>query len=220
MKNVAVGDTRNFALIGHSHDGKTSVGEALLHTAGATRELGRVDDGSAVLLTEPEEKERKATFSSALYSFDWNGKHFTLVDTPGDPNFLADGQVALAALDGAILVLSAVDGAKVGTETMWRSARRAGASLLAFVNGLDRERADLTAAVESLEKIDAKPALLTLPIGSGEELSGVAHEGGGEGQRGRDPRGARRRGDGGTREARGGRGRVRRHPAREVPRGG
>jgi elongation factor G len=173
MKNVAVGDTRNFALIGHSHDGKTSVGEALLHTAGATRELGRVDDGSAVLLTEPEEKERKATFSSALYSFDWNGKHFTLVDTPGDPNFLADGQVALAALDGAILVLSAVDGAKVGTETMWRSARRTGASLLAFVNGLDRERADLTAAVESLEKIDAKPALLTLPIGSGEELSGV-----------------------------------------------
>jgi elongation factor G len=173
MKNVAVGDTRNFAIVGHSHDGKTTLGEALLHASGATPELGHVDDGSAVLLTQPEEKERKSTFSSAIFGFDWNGKHLTLIDTPGDPNFLADGQVALSALDGGILVLSAVDGAKVGTETMWRAARRSGASLLAFVNGLDRDRADLTAAVESLEKIEAKPALLVLPIGSGESLSGV-----------------------------------------------
>ena len=173
MKNVAVGDTRNFALVGHSHDGKTTLGEALLHAAGATPELHHVDDGSAVLLTQPEEKERKSTFSSATFGFDWNGKHLTLVDTPGDPNFLADGQIALSALDAGILVLSAVDGAKVGTETMWRSARRTGVSLLAFVSGLDRDRADLGAAVESLEKIDAKPALLVLPIGSGEALSGV-----------------------------------------------
>ncbi len=173
MKNVAVVDTRNFALVGHSHDGKTTLGEALLHAAGAIPVLGHVDDGSAVLLTQPEEKERKSTFSSATFGFDWNGKHLTLVDTPGDPNFLADGQIALSALDAGILVLSAVDGAKVGTETMWRSARRTGVSLLAFVSGLDRDRADLGAAVESLEKIDAKPALLVLPIGSGEALSGV-----------------------------------------------
>ena len=81
--------------------------------------------------------------------------------------------MALSALDGAVLVVSAVDGAKVGTENMWRSARRSGAPVLAFVNGLDRDRADLAASVESLEKIDARPALLVLPIGSGEGLSGV-----------------------------------------------
>ncbi len=93
--------------------------------AGAVRAPGRVDDGSSVLLTQPEEKERKSTFSSATFGFDWQGKHLTLIDTPGDPNFLADGQIALSALDGGILVLSAVDGAKVGTEIMWRSARLA-----------------------------------------------------------------------------------------------
>ncbi|MEN8183015.1 MAG: elongation factor G [Myxococcota bacterium] len=173
MKNVAVGDTRSFAIVGHSQEGKTSLGEALLHAAGATPELGRVDDGSSQLLTQAEEKERKATFGCAVYAFDWEGRHCTLVDTPGDPNFLADGQVAMAALDGAILVVSAVDGVKVGTETMWRTGARAGAALLAFVNGLDRERADLDATVESLAKMGAKPAVLALPIGSGEELSGV-----------------------------------------------
>jgi elongation factor G len=173
MKNVEVRDTRSFALIGHSKDGKTTLGEALLHTAGATHAPGRVDDGSSVLDFAPEEKERHATLASSVYSFDWSGKHLTTVDTPGDPNFQADGQVALSALDGGVLVVSAVDGAKVGTESMWRAAGRSGVPLLAFVNGLDRERADFAKALESLEKMEVKVAPLALPIGAGETLSGI-----------------------------------------------
>ncbi len=173
MKDVKVGETRNFAIVGHSGDGKTSLGEALLHRAGATPSQGSVTDGTSVLNHLPEEKERHTTISSSVYGFDWNGLHLTLVDTPGDSNFQADGQVALNALDGAVLLVSAVDGAKVGTDRMLRYCRERGIPMVGFVNGLDRERADLDAAVESLVKIEANPVLLTLPIGEGEGLSGV-----------------------------------------------
>ena len=126
MKNVSVESTRNFALVGHAADGKTSLGDALLHRAGATPVHGKVDDGSSVLNHLPEEKERRSTISSSVFGFDWNGHHLTLVDTPGDPNFIADGQIALQGLDGAVLVVSGVDGPKVGTEKMLRTLERLG----------------------------------------------------------------------------------------------
>jgi elongation factor G len=173
MQNVDVGKTRNFALIGHTSDGKTSLGEAILHAAGATPERGSVDDASSVLDHTPEEKTRHHTLTSAVYGFDWDGLHLTLVDTPGDPNFQGDGQVALHALDGAILVVSAVDGAKVGTESMWRAADRAQIPVLGFVSGLDKDRGDFAAATASLKDLGANPIPVVLPIGSGSGLSGL-----------------------------------------------
>jgi elongation factor G len=173
MKNVKVGDTHNFALIGHSGDGKTSVGEAMLHVAGATDELGSVTAGTSSLNSLPEEKERHTTITTSFYAFDWNDKHLTLVDTPGDSNFQADGRIALQGLDGGILVVNAVGGAKVGTQRMLKACKESGIPTLAFVNGLDRERANLAAAIASLKAIDAAPAVVALPIGEGEDLSGV-----------------------------------------------
>ncbi len=173
MKNVKVSDTHNFAVVGHAAHGKTSLGEAVLHAAGATNVLGKVTDGSSTLNHLPEEKERQTTISSTIYVFDWNDKHLTLVDTPGDPNFQADGRVALHALDGAVLVVSAVEGARIGTQRMWSACEEGGLPVLAYVNGLDRERADLDAAVESLRGLGISPALITLPIGEPSSLSGV-----------------------------------------------
>jgi elongation factor G len=174
MKDVDVVDTRNFALVGHSGDGKTSLGEAILVRAGALPAAGDVAAGTSVLTTLPEEKDRAgASVSSSVYGFDWEGRHLTLVDTPGDPNFQADGQVALGALDATVLVVSAIDGAKVGTERMWRHARGLGLAGLAFVNCLDRDRADFDAAVASLAKMGAKPVVLAAPLGSGEGFRGV-----------------------------------------------
>jgi elongation factor G len=173
MNNVKVSDTHNFALIGHSGEGKTSLGEAILHVAGATHGLGSVSEGTSVLNFLPEEKERQTTISSAVYAFDWNGKHFTLVDTPGDSNFQADGQILLRGLDGGVLVVSAVGGAKVGTQRMFRSCQENGIPFIAFVNNMDRDRADFDAAVESLREMEASPAVVTLPIGSESGLSGI-----------------------------------------------
>ena len=171
MKDVKTSDTYNFALIGHSGDGKTSIGEALLHAAGATPTLGSVTEGTSVLNHLPEEQERHTTITSSIYGFDHGGRHFTLVDTPGDSNFQADGVVALGALDGAVLLVSAVDGMKVGTDRMLRFCREHETPLVAFVNGLDRERADFDAAVASLS--DANPAVLSLPIGAEGGFEGV-----------------------------------------------
>jgi elongation factor G len=173
MKNVTVSNTRNFAIVGHSGDGKTSLGEALLHVGGATGTLGSVSEGTSCLNHLPEEKERQTTITSSIYAFDAGDVHYTLVDTPGDTNFQAEGQIVLSALDGAVLVLSAVGGAKVGTDRMWRFCSSRSIPLVAFVNGVNRERADFEAAVDSLAKMDAKPAVLSLPIGQGESFTGV-----------------------------------------------
>ncbi len=173
MNDVSVRDTRNFALIGHAGDGKTSLGEAILHLAGATPVLGAVDDGSSNLDWLPEERKRHSSISSSVFGFDSNGLHFTLVDTPGDSNFQADGQIALAALDSAVLVVNAVDGVKVGTERMFRCAQSLEIPCLTFVSGIDRERADFAGAVESLRKMEANPVVLTLPMVSQDGREGV-----------------------------------------------
>jgi elongation factor G len=173
MKDIKVSDTHNYAVIGHAHDGKTSLGEAILHAAGATHALGSVVAGTTVLNHLPEEKERKTTMTSCVFSYDAGGKHFSLVDTPGDSNFAADAQIVLQRLDGAVLVVSAVDGARVGTDRSYRFCRDHGVPMVAFVNGLDRERASYDAALESLAALGAKPVALTLPIGEHEGFSGV-----------------------------------------------
>lgn len=172
MPNVET--TRNFALIGHAGDGKTSVGDALLHAAGEVAALGRVDDGTSVLNYLPEERDGHiASISAHIYSFDWEDHRLTLVDTPGDRNFQGDGLVALQALDGAVLVLSGNDGVKAGTEKMLAEARAAGVSVLGFVNGVDRDNADFAAAIDSLASLNVIPAIVALPIGERAELSGV-----------------------------------------------
>ena len=102
MTSEDVATRRSFALIGHAGDGKTSLAEALLHAAGATPTLGRVDDGSSTLDQWPEEKERRHTLTSHVFTFDHRGHVVTLVDTPGDANFSGEGQICLAALDAAV----------------------------------------------------------------------------------------------------------------------
>lgn len=174
MQNVESQNTRNFALIGHAGDGKTSVGEALLHAAGATQELGKVDEGTSALNYLPEEQDGHiASISAHIYGFDWKDNHLTLVDTPGDRNFQGDGMVALQALDGAVLVLSAVDGVKAGSEKMLAAARESNVSVLAFVNGVDRERANFAGAIDSMSGLGLTPAIVTFPMGENESLSGV-----------------------------------------------
>ncbi len=173
MNNVKVSDTHNFALIGHSGDGKTSLGDAILHLAGATASLGQVTEGTSHLHTLPEERERHSTLTSSTFGFDWSGRHLTLVDTPGDSNFQADGRILLYGLDGAVLVVSATSGAKVGTERMWQHCQALELPTLIFLNEMDKEHRDLEGALTSLREIGVNPAVVSLPIGEGEGFKGV-----------------------------------------------
>jgi elongation factor G len=165
---------RNFALVGHSGCGKTSLAEALLFGAGATNRLGKVDDGSSVLDFEPEEIKRKITISSAFHHYTWKKHAAYLADTPGDDNFLADTRAVLHVADACVVVIDAVDGVKVGTEKVWGAANQYALPRLIFINKLDRERADYAPVLQAVKEVlEATPVPVQLPIGREAGFKGV-----------------------------------------------
>src|SRR4029453_2244373 len=143
---------RNVALVGHRGSGKTSVNEALLFEAGATNRLGSVADGTTVSDSASDEKAREMSISASLSSFRWEDRKINLIDTPGEPSFVADALAALRVCEGAVFVVNAVMGVEVGTDRHWHRAEELGLSRLVFVNMLDRERADFFRTLDSLKE--------------------------------------------------------------------
>jgi elongation factor G len=165
---------RNVALVGHRGCGKTSLHEAMLFEAGAVNRLGAVADGSTVSDHEPDEQEREMSIGAAVASFEHDGRRINLIDTPGEPSFVADAIAAMRVADAAIVVVNAVTGVEVHTERLWRRADAEGLSRLVFVNMLDRERADFIRALESLKAAFGPHVVATeIPIGAEHEVRGV-----------------------------------------------
>ncbi|MFI7123529.1 GTP-binding protein [Amycolatopsis sp. NPDC049868] len=134
--------TLNLGILAHVDAGKTSLTERLLHTAGVIGELGSVDDGSTQTDTLALERARGITIKAAVVSFVLGDVTVNLIDTPGHPDFIAEVERALGVLDGAVLVLSAVEGVQAQTRVLMRTLRRLGIPVLLFVNKLDRRGAD------------------------------------------------------------------------------
>ncbi|MDD3581917.1 MAG: elongation factor G, partial [Desulfobacca sp.] len=165
---------RNLALIGHSGSGKTSLAEALLFMAGATTRLGKVDDGSSILDYEPEEIKRQISISSACHHYDWKKHSIYLIDSPGDDNFLAETRAALWVVDGALVIIDAVDGVKVGTEKVWNFANQHQLPRVIFINKLDRELADYRRVLGEIKDVlQIQPVPLQIPIGQEADFRGV-----------------------------------------------
>jgi len=165
---------RNVALVGHRGSGKTSLNEALLYEAGAVNRLGSVADGSTVSDSAPDEKARQMSIASSLASFTWEDRKVNLIDTPGEPSFVADAMAALRVCESAVFVVNGVMGVEVNTERLWERASELGLSRLIFVNMLDRERADFFRTLEQLKESFGPHAVATeIPIGSEHELRGV-----------------------------------------------
>ncbi len=165
---------RNFALVGHSGAGKTSLAEAMLFDAGITTRLGRIEEGNTVLDFEPEEVKRGASISTGFHQFDWKKHRFVLVDTPGDMNFFTDTKLCMQGADAALVVIDGVDGVKVQTEQAWEFARQFEMPCAIFVNKLDKDRSDFTRALSDAEQcFDLKPVVLQLPIGNESGFKGV-----------------------------------------------
>jgi elongation factor G len=165
---------RNVALVGHRGTGKTSLHEALLFEAGAVNRLGSVTEGSTVSDADDDEQARQMSISAALSSFEWEGRKINLIDTPGEPSFLADSLGSLRVCDSAVFVVNAVMGVEVSTTRLWQRARELDLARLVYVNMLDRERADFYRTLESLKNAFGPHAVATeIPIGSEQEFRGL-----------------------------------------------
>src|SRR5438270_8606924 len=165
---------RNVALVGHRGAGKTSLHEALLFEAGVTTRLGSVPDGSTVSDSDPDEQARQMSISAALSSFDWHERKINLLDTPGEPSFVADALGALRVCESAIFVVNAVMGVEVSTTRLWARAAELDIARLIFVNMLDRERADFFRALDQLKAAFGQHVVATeIPIGTEHDVRGV-----------------------------------------------
>ncbi|MET7330129.1 translation factor GTPase family protein [Nonomuraea sp. NPDC005650] len=131
----------NLGILAHVDAGKTSLTERLLHAAGAIDEIGSVDDGNTQTDSLALERRRGITIKSAVVSFAIGGTTVNLIDTPGHPDFIAEVERVLNVLDGAVLVVSAVEGVQAQTRVLMRTLRRLGIPTLVFVNKIDRRGA-------------------------------------------------------------------------------
>ncbi|WP_327000423.1 TetM/TetW/TetO/TetS family tetracycline resistance ribosomal protection protein [Dactylosporangium sp. NBC_01737] len=130
--------TLNLGILAHVDAGKTSLTERLLHAAGVIDEPGSVDDGNTQTDTLALERRRGITIKSAVVSFTVGDVTVNLIDTPGHPDFIAEVERVLSVLDGAVLVVSAVEGVQAQTRMLMRTLRRLRIPTIVFVNKIDR----------------------------------------------------------------------------------
>jgi elongation factor G len=165
---------RNVALVGHRGSGKTSLNEALLFQAGAITRIGTVADGTTVSDADPDEQARSMSISTSLSSFDWQDRKINLLDTPGDPSFVADALSALRVVESAIFVVNAVMGVEVNTSRLWDRAAELDLARMVYVNMLDRERADFFRTLDQLKAAFGQHVVATeIPIGAEHDVRGV-----------------------------------------------
>src|SRR5262245_21169773 len=133
---------RNVAILGHSREGKTTLAEAMLFATGALARMGSTDAGTAALDLQPEEQKRKISINLAIGCFEQDGYKVNLLDTPGFFDFAGQVSSALAAAEGALVVVSASPQLAVGTEVAWERLNESAKPRFVVVNKMDKEHAD------------------------------------------------------------------------------
>ena len=145
-------NTLNLGILAHVDAGKTTLSERLLYAAGVIGEPGRVDNGTTQTDSLALERQRGITIRAAVVSLPIEGVDVNLIDTPGHPDFIAEVDRVLGVLDGAVLVISAVEGVQPQTRVLMRALRRLRVPTLLFVNKTDRMGADVPRALTQVEK--------------------------------------------------------------------
>ena len=172
MAAVAPDKIRNVAVVGHGGSGKTTLVESLLHAAGATARLGKVDDGTSILDTDPEEHKRRITINVAIASFTSEGIKLNLLDTPGFADFAGDQRAALRVADAAVVVIDGSAGIQVGTTLVWGDLDKAKTPRVVAVTRLDRENADFDKVLAQLRAAyGIRVVPLHVPVGHQHDIS-------------------------------------------------
>jgi elongation factor G len=170
--------TRNIGIMAHIDAGKTTTTERILFYTGRTHRMGEVHDGNAQMDWMIQEQERGITITSAATTTYWkyNNEEYkiNIIDTPGHVDFTVEVERSLRVLDGAVAVFCAVGGVEPQSETVWRQANKYNVPRIAFVNKMDRAGADYFGVIQQIQdKLGAKPVPIQIPVGSGDNFSGV-----------------------------------------------
>ncbi len=162
----------NLGILAHVDAGKTTVTESLLHTAGALRQLGRVDHGNTVTDSLRIERERGITVRAATVSLRYKNVKINILDTPGHVDFIAEVERSLAVLDAAVLVVSAREGVQSQTAVLFRALQKLRIPTLFFINKLDRLGANADDVLSQIKTQLTKSVLLRQKImGIGRDVS-------------------------------------------------
>lgn len=174
VKEYTTEQIRNIAVVGHNGTGKTSFTEAMLFTSGAITRLGKVDDGTTTTDFDADEIKRKITINASLVPCDWKKTKVNIIDTPGYADFIGEVKGSMRVADTAFIVINASSGVEVETEKIWVYAEEYGIPRVAFINKMDRERADFETSLKSIAetfKVNAVPVML--PIGKEQSFKGI-----------------------------------------------
>jgi len=158
-----VDSIRNIGIFAHVDAGKTTLTEQLLLKAGAIREAGRVDKGTAHTDTLPAERRRGISIRSGTVCVRRRGTDIRIIDTPGHVDFSYEVETALLAVDGAILVVSAVEGVQAQTSVISRVLTSLNIPIIVFLNKTDLAGADVQRALGELRSIVPRPVLMEQP---------------------------------------------------------
>ena len=165
---------RNIAILAHVDAGKTTLSERILFAAGEVRRPGKVEEGLATMDYMPEEKERGITIESGVAHFEWKNTWFNFIDTPGHVDFGAEVDMALTAVEGAVLVVSAASGVETQTIAAYKKLREAGVRTILYVNKLDNPDYSLDETLINIEEVlGVRPVLMTLPEYQDGRMTGV-----------------------------------------------
>ncbi|KQW79161.1 GTP-binding protein [Devosia sp. Root413D1] len=158
--------TLNLGILAHVDAGKTSLTERLLYAAGVIDRLGSVDGGNTQTDTMALERQRGITIKAAVVSFVAHDTTINLIDTPGHPDFIAEVERVLNVLDGAVLVVSAVEGVQGQTRVLMRALQRLRIPTLIFINKLDRAGADPDRVLATIRR-RLTPDIVPMGMGQG-----------------------------------------------------
>ena len=173
-RTTEISKYRNIGICAHIDAGKTTTTERILYYTGKSHKIGEVHDGNATMDWMEQEQERGITITSAATTCYWNDHRINIIDTPGHVDFTIEVERSLKVLDGAVAVFDGVAGVEPQSETVWRQADRYKVPRLCFVNKMDRMGADFDKCVEMFkDRLNVKPAITQLPIGSEENFKGV-----------------------------------------------
>lgn len=149
---AATSDIRNVILLGHGGSGKTSLTEAMLHTAGAVSRLGSVDEKTSVSDYYDEEKEHQHSILSAIVHAEHNGKLINVIDTPGSPDFVGPAIAALPAAETAILVINATAGIETNTRKLFHLAGEQGKPRMIVINKMAAENVEIPELIKGIQE--------------------------------------------------------------------